>query len=359
MAKSYADVWSQLVSFENLHLAWKNASKGKRAGLEVAQFEYALESNLLDLQSALKTGHYKPGAYRSFLIFDPKRRLVSAAPFADRVVHHTLMQVLEPIFERTFIGDSYANRVGKGTHAALERAQRWVRAYRYVLQCDIKQFFPSVDHAVLYRLLAKKVACPRTLQLAKLILGSGDGVLAAEYDMVYFAGDDLLATQRPRGLPIGNLTSQCWANVYMNEVDQLVKRQLHCTPYLRYVDDFLLFSNSKTELWQHKAAIVNKLNELRLTLHDASSTVYPTKNGVGFLGLRLFGTFTRLKNRNVRAFDARLRGWQQLVQAGEMSLDDVSLRVQGWVAHAQHADTRGLRQQLLGKPWSLRPERKP
>lgn len=356
MAKSYTDLWDDLVCFDNLHHAWKQASKGKRAGTEVAQFEYALESNLIALQTALQTADYAPGAYRSFLIFDPKRRLVSAAPFVDRVVHHALMQVLEPIFERTFIGDSYANRAGKGTHAALTRAQRWVREYRYVLQCDIKQFFPSVDHVVLYELLARKITCTRTLNLAKLILNSGDGVLAAEYDMVYFAGDDLLAMQRPRGLPIGNLTSQCWANVYMNEVDQLVKRQLHITPYLRYVDDFLLFGNDKAALWAHKKAIVGKLNQLRLTLHDAESTVYPTKNGVGFLGMRLFGTFTRLKNRNVRAFDARLRGWQQQVQAGEMSLEDMSLRVQGWVAHAEHADTRGLREHLLGKPWQLRPK---
>jgi RNA-directed DNA polymerase len=356
MAKTYDKLWDDLTSFGNLHQAFKASSKGKRSKPEVAAFEYELETKLLNLQTTLQTGKYRPSAYRSFLIFDPKRRLVSAAPFADRVVHHALMQLLEPIFERTFIGDSYANRVGKGTHAALERAQRWVREYRYVLQCDIKQFFPSVDHVVLYSLLATKIACPRTLQLAKLILDSGDGVLAAEYEMVYFEGDDLLSLHRPRGLPIGNLTSQCWANVYMNEVDQLVKRQLHCTPYLRYVDDFLLFSNDKAELWAHKKAIVGKLNALRLTLHDASSTVYPTKNGVGFLGMRLFGTFKRLKNRNVRAFDARLRGWQQLAQDGDMSLADMQTRVQGWVAHAEHADTRGLREQILGKPWQLRPK---
>lgn len=359
MAKTYNNLWDDLTSFGNLHAAFKAASKGKRSKPEVAEFEYALENVLIALQKLLKADDYRPGAYHSFLIFDPKRRLVSAASFVDRVIHHALMQVLEPIFERTFIGDSYANRTGKGTHAALERAQRWVREYRYVLQCDIKQFFPSVDHAVLYGLLAKKIACEKTLRLVELILNSGDGVLAHEYDMVHFADDDLLAITRPRGLPIGNLTSQCWANVVMNEVDQLVKRELHVTPYLRYVDDFLLFSNDKAELWAHKKAIVGKLNALRLTLHDASSTVYTTKNGVGFLGMRLFGTYKRLKNRNVRAFAARLRGWQQLVQAGELSLADMQTRVQGWVAHAEHADTRGLREKLLSQPWPMRPNNPP
>jgi hypothetical protein len=149
---------------------------------------------------------YRPGAYYSFYIRDPKRRLISAAPFRDRVVHHALCNVIEPLFERTFIGDSYANRVGKGTHRALDRAQELARRYQYVLQCDVEQFFPSVDHTVLRAIISRKIADEQVMWLVDQILNSGAGVLTEEYTMVYFPGDDLFAVNRPRGLPIGNLT---------------------------------------------------------------------------------------------------------------------------------------------------------
>ena len=315
-------------------------------------FEIDAEAKLLNLQRKLLDQSYRPGPYRSFLIQDPKRRWVSAAPFEDRVLHHALVRAMEPGFEASFIADSYANRVGKGTHGAVRCAQAWVRQYRYVLQCDIRQFFPSVDHQVLFQILSKKIACTPTLELVAHVLASGDGLLHNEYDMVYFPGDDLLASTRPRGLPIGNLTSQFWANVLMNEVDQFVKRQLRCKPYLRYVDDFLLFGDDKKTLWAHKAALHEKLSQLRLSLHERSSTVYPCSNGVGFLGMSIFPTHIRLKTRNARAFEARFRQWQLAYAQGTMTLEEIGRRVQGWVAHAQHADTVGLRQALFEKPWT-------
>jgi RNA-directed DNA polymerase len=332
-----------------LHAAWQAAARGKRSQSEVATFELALESNLFTLQDQLQSGSYRPTPYRSFHIHDPKHRLVSAAAFTDRVVHHALVQTIEPLFEPQFSYDSYANRVGKGTHKALDRAQHFMRGHRYVLQCDIKQFFPSVDHAVLLQLLARSIACPNTMALCHTILASGEGVLASEYTQVYFAGDDLLAAQRPRGLPIGNLTSQFWANVYMNALDQHIKRTLRCKAYVRYVDDFALFSDDKDQLWAWKAAIREKLKELRLTMHEASSTVYPVKNGMPFLGMQLFAEHRRLKTRNARAFEARLRDWQTLVAQGDMTLAQVQQRIQGWVAHAQQAETGRLREAILSK----------
>lgn len=348
-------MWQQLSSFENLWNAWLAASRGKRSTPDVAEFEGNVEANLFALQRALTDGSYQPGGYRSFLIHDPKRRLVSAAPFIDRVVHHALVQVIEPAFEATFIGDSYANRIGKGTHAAVERTQRWTRQYQYVLQCDIRQFFPSVDHVVLLKILARKVTCERTLALCAQILANGDGVLGNEYDMVYFAGDDLLASTRPRGLPIGNLTSQFWSNVLMNEIDQLAKRALHCKAYLRYVDDFLLFADDKKTLWVWKSAIREKLTAMRLTLHEKSSTVYPCANGIGFLGQRIYPSHRRLKTRNARAFEARYREWQTEFAQGNLTLAEISQRVRGWVAHAEHANTVGLRSKIFNKPWKKTP----
>ena len=229
--KTYKNLYPQICDFINLYRAYRAAARGKRGRPDVAAFEFDLESNLLRLQEELLHHTYRPGPYRHFTIFSPKRRKVSAAPFRDRVVHHALVCVIEPIFERRFIHDSYACRVGKGTHAALDRCQTFARWRPYVLQCDVKQFFPAVDHVILRRILARPIADEDVLWLIDRILDSGAGVLANEYDMVYFPGDDLLAALRPRGLPIGNLTSQFWANCLLNELDQFVKRELRCPHY--------------------------------------------------------------------------------------------------------------------------------
>lgn len=347
MAISFDNLYPTLTSFKNLHRAFRKAARGKRGQAAVAAFEYRLEPNLFALQEELQAKTYRPGMYDSFYIYDPKRRLISAAPFRDRVVHHALCNVIEPLFERTFIGDSYANRVAKGTHAALHRAQSLARAYPYVLQCDLRQFFPSVDHAILQTILARKIADLDVLWLVEHILASGAGVLENEYTMVYFPGDDLLASLRPRGLPIGNLTSQFWANVYLNELDQWVKRSLHCRAYLRYVDDFLIFSDDKRQLWSWKAAIRDFLISLRVTLHERESTVYPVKQGIPFLGFRVYPTHCRLKRRNGVAFACRLRRYYRQVEKGEMTFEELTTRVRGWVAHAAHGDTWGLRRSLL------------
>jgi retron-type reverse transcriptase len=350
MAKQYDGLFGELTSFFNLFLAYRKAARGKRSQAAVAAFEFDLEGRLLQLQRELREQTYLPGPYRSFYIQEAKRRWVSAAPFRDRVVHHALCNVIEPLFERTFIGDSYANRVGKGTHRALDRAQHLAQGHRYVLQCDIVQFFPSVDHAILRSILARKIADAGVLWLIDGILASGEGVLAQEYELAYFPGDDLFAVQRPRGLPIGNLTSQFWANVYLNELDQFVKRELRCRAYVRYVDDFLLFGENKRQLWAWKDAVRRFLRGLRLLVHERQSTVYPVTNGIPFLGFRLYPTHRRLRRRNGVAFARRLRTWYGAVANGEMSVAELHAHVQGWIAHAEHGDTWGLRRALLSRP---------
>lgn len=267
------------------------------------------------------------------------------------VVHHALVRQIEPIFEARFSRDSYACRVGKGTHRALDRCQELARRYRYVLQADIVQFFPSVDHAVLREILFHRIADEQTRRLIDQILNSGAGVLKNEYDMVYFPGDDLLAAARPRGLPIGNLTSQFWANCYMNELDQFIKRELKCRACTRYVDDLLLFGDSKKDLWAWKRAIMAFLPRLRLTLHEASSTVYPVTNGIPFLGFVTYPSHRLLKRRNGLAFARRFRRQLAQLAAGEVEATEVVASVQGWLAHAAHGDTCGLRRALVyGQP---------
>ncbi len=309
----------------------------------MSEFEFNLETNLLLLQRELITKTYRPGNYHSFHIRDPKHRLISAAPFRDRVVHHALCNIIEPLFERTFVGDSYANRIGKGTHAALDRAQAFARGYGYVLQCDVRQFFPSIDYAILRGIISRKIADEGIMWLVNTILSASVGILREEYDQVYFTGDDLLSALRPRGLPIGNLTSQFCANVYLNELDQFVKRELRCQGYLRYMDDFLLFADDKRQLWTWKAAIRDHLAGLRLTLHQRQSTVYPVKIGITFLGFRVYPTHRRLKRRNGALFGRRLKKNYRALERGEIDKEELNVRVRGWIAHAAHGDTWRLR----------------
>jgi RNA-directed DNA polymerase len=340
-------MYVQLYSWDNLLLAYRRASRGKRGHPSVATFEYRLEDNLLQLQQELRDRTYRPGSYVSFYVHDPKRRLISAAPFRDRVVHHALCNLIEPIFERSFIADSYANRVAKGTHRALDRCQAFARHHRYVLQCDVRQFFPSVDHAILRRILARKLGDPNVLWLVDRILESGIGVLNREYKMAWFPGDDLFAANRPRGLPIGNLTSQFWANCYLDPFDHFVKRELRCQGYLRYVDDLLLYADDKGTLWRWREPVVERLAQLRLTIHPAAHP-RPVSEGIPFLGFVVFPTHRRLKRRKGIAYRRRLKRLLAAYAMGEIPLEQVTASVQGWVNHVRYADTWELRRTLFG-----------
>lgn len=354
--KTYKHLYPQICDFENLYIAYRKARRGKRGRAQPAMFERVQDDELLNLQEELQTFTYKPGAYHSFYIHDPKKRLISAAPFRDRVIHHALCNVIEPIWEQRFIFDSYANRVGKGTHRALDRAQEYARKYEFVLQCDVKQFFPSIDHAVLRAEFARLIRDENALWLCDQILQSGVGVLAEEYEMEFFEGDDpstgsgqgLFAANRPRGLPIGNLTSQFWANVYLNGFDHFVKRELKCPAYVRYVDDFVLFSNDKRELLGWRSAIIQKLATLRLTLHEECAQMYPTRTGIPFLGFRVFPEFRRVKRRKVVHFRRKLRRLLEGYSTGGFSFEQLNASVQGWINHVRYADSWGLRRAVLG-----------
>ena len=343
------NLYEQICTWDNLHLAWRNAARGKRGKSPAARFEYRLEDNLLQLQAELRSKTYRPGDYHSFHIHEPKRRLISAAPFRDRVVHHALCNVIEPRFERSFIHDSYANRVGKGTHRALDRCQQFARRFRYVLQCDVVQFFPSIDHAVLRCILAHKIENADTLWLIERILGSGVGVLSEEYEMVYFPGDDLFAIHRPRGLPIGNLTSQFWGNCFLNPFDHFVKRELGCRGYLRYVDDFLLFADDKRTLWNWREALIERLAALRLTIHEERAHPRSITEGIPFLGFVVFPTHRRLKRRKGIAYRRRLERLLRSYAAREISLEPVNDSVRGWVNHVRYGDTWGLREAIFAE----------
>jgi len=345
--KTYKHLYPQITSFVNLFQAFKMAARGKRSHPDVADFEYDLEENLLTLQAELQAQTYAPGPYYNFCIVDPKPRLISAAPFCDRVVHHALCQVIEPMFERRFIYDSYACRVGKGTHAALNRAQEFSRRYPYVLKCDLEHFFPRLDHAILQAQLEGVIADKPTRWLCKQIQDSGASVHSPETTSVFFAGDDLFAALRPKGLPIGNLTSQFWANVYLNPLDHFIKRELGCKAYLRYVDDFLLFAADKPTLHRLRQALIKYAASLRMRLHENQAAVFPVASGIPFLGWRVYPNYRRLKRHNGVAFQRRFARLRAAYVNSEISRKKLDASIQGWIAHVEHGNTWGLRRALL------------
>jgi len=332
--KTYKNLFPKIISFENLFLAANKAAKGKRDKPNVLLFFLKLEENLYRLQDYLAARDYHTGGYNTFRIYDPKPRMISAAPFHDRVVHHALMNVIAPLMERSFIFDSYANRIGKGTHKAIRRYHSFLREYQYVLKCDIKSYFPSIDHEILKALIRKRIGCKKTLWLIETII---DGSNPQPTFCDYFPGDKLFTPlERRVGLPIGNLTSQFFGNLYLNPLDHFIKESLRCKAYVRYVDDFALFSDSKSQLRKWKKDIQIFLQDHRLKLQPKRCHIYPSGVGNRFLGQVVFPTHRRLTGENVRKFKKRMRKWQKCPP------ENLQQRLASWVGHAKQANTFSL-----------------
>jgi RNA-directed DNA polymerase len=325
---------------------------GRRGGskLRRRQHSSAVGEQLLDLQNQLRSGLWRPGRYVHFTIHEPKRRLISAAPFADRVVHHALCQLIEPRFEATFVPWSYANRAGKGTHRAVDRLHRLAQRRCWVLRLDIVRHFPSLDHAVLRELLWRRVPERGLRCLIDLILASGEDIHDVDASARLFPGDDLLALCRPHGLPIGNLTSQFWSNVYMDPLDKFVMRGLGITAYLRYVDDFALFADDRRLLLDAREQIIAFLaRRLRLRVHEGSAQVQACTLGIPWLGFVVFPDHRRVKGRKVVQATRRLGERHAEWRSGAIRFAEFDASVQGWINHVRSADTWGLRQHVLGR----------
>lgn len=343
--KRYGNLYPQIINFENILLASRQAQKGKRFRDNVLDFNYHLETELIRLQKQLTDKTYQPGDYRTFHLINPKSRLISAAPYRDRVVHHALCHVIVPIFERIFIADSYANRLGFGTHRALRKFTSFARNSNYVLQCDIKKYFPSIDHIILKELIRRKIKCSDTLWLIDTIINNSN---EQETVIDYFPGDDLLTpVTRRKGLPIGNLTSQFFANIYLNSLDHFIKDKLKICKYVRYVDDFALFSDERELLADARLAIEEYLANLRLKIHPIKSQLFATKIGVSFLGFRIFSDTIRVRNSNLHQARRRLKRSQTDYLQGRIELEKVNQSLQSWFAHLEHGDTWQLRQQIF------------
>jgi RNA-directed DNA polymerase len=335
------------VSFENLLLAYNKAKRGKRSRPEVAKFSLNLEPELLRLQRELHSGDYQPGRYRLFTIYERKPRVIAAAPFRDRVVHHAVMNIIEPPLDRTFLHDSYACRAGKGTHAAVDRYQVWSRRYTYALKMDIAQYFPSIDHALLKEKLRRCIKDRSIIDLLDRLIDSAP-VLARELD--YFAGDDLFTpVERRVGIPIGNLTSQFFANFFLNELDHHIKEVLGSVAYLRYVDDRVALDDDKWRLAELRCAVREHLERERLRLHPRKAHVSRTRDGLNILGYVIYPRQRRLCNDNGHRFARRLR--HMAIRFAQRRLDwhEIDPVVHSWMGHAGHADTEGLRRTIFSR----------
>jgi retron-type reverse transcriptase len=343
--KRYKQLFEKIISFENLLKASQKAQRGKRFKPATARFNLDLEKELLRLQRELSQGTYRHGAYVDFIIRDPKLRLISAAPYRDRVVHHALCNIIEPIFDKTFIYDTYACRKGKGTHAAIDRYSHFARKNRYVLKCDIRKYFQSIDHEILLNMVAAKIRCQRTMRLISEIIGSRKD----QSEVCYFPGDDIFTPyQRTRAIPIGNLTSQFFANLYLNPFDHFIKEQLRCRFYIRYVDDFVVFDNDSSRLYQILSQVEDYLATLRLRLHPGKCRVYRVSDGVKFLGFRIFKSHRLLDKGNVLRMKRKLKQWQAWYRLGRIDMTYIHPRIQSWIGHAAHGNTYRLRERVLG-----------
>ena len=305
MARPIDGLFPRIASFCALEAAAQRAARSKRRKPGVAAFLANLEAEVLRLERELLTGAWWPGRYVEIVVHDPKPRMVSAAPFRDRVVHHALCAVVEPLFERGFVFDSYANRRCKGTHRAVARYERFRNRHRHVLRCDLYRYFPAIDHAILKADVRRRIRCAPTLALVDAVI---DGSNPQEPVNRYYPGDDLFTPfERRRGLPIGNLTSQLFANVHLDGLDHYVKEVLRAPGYLRYVDDFALFHDDPAVLEEWRGRIAAYLARRRLSLHPRKTYVAATAEPAAFLGYVLLPDGRRGRARGRRAGPPRGR----------------------------------------------------
>jgi retron-type reverse transcriptase len=330
--KRYGNLFEKVVSFENMLAAAKKAFRGKKDKVRTARFYFDMEKELLCLRDELHNKTYTPRPLRKFQIKEPKVREIGASDFRDRVVHHAICNVIEPIFERTFIHHSYACRIGKGTHRAIRQAQFLCRKNQYFLKCDISKYFASIDHDILKEILARKIKDPDLIWLLNTIIDS--------------AGSE----GSEKGVPIGSLTSQHFANLYLDRLDHYIKDFLKVKGYLRYMDDFILFSDEKTTLHLLHSGIKTFLHEkLQLKLKEKATKLAPVMDGVPFLGFGIFPGIIRLKHENKKRALNTLKSRNAKFKAGNLSEEKYSQSLMSITEHLKIGNTYNLRKEVFSK----------
>ena len=321
-------LWPRVVAFQNLCRAARRAARGKRRVAGAARFLADLEPEALALQRALQSDAWRPGPAYRFEIHDPKRRTITAAPFGDRVVHHALMDVLEPVLDRRMVPQSFACRRGKGMHAALRHAQALVRRFDWFLKLDVEHYFESLSHDVALETLERVIKDRRVLALAERIVRAG-GV-------------------RGVGLPIGNLTSQWLANLVLDRLDHFALEELRVPGYGRYLDDMVFAAKHKRELCRVHAEVERFVNErLHLRLKERATLLAPAHQGLPFLGWRVYRGTVRLRPANLRRTRSRLRHRFWEYRTGRIGEDRFVASMRSVTEHLRHGSTLALRRGLF------------
>lgn len=293
---------------DRLLAAWRGYRSGKRRRPAVAWFELRAEESLVRLSKAILADTYRHGPYRLLKIYDPKPRMIAVASVADRVVHRAIHDALGPLFNRSWIADTYACLPGRGSHRAVLRFLELQRRHRFLLHLDIQRYFPSVDHQTLLTLVEPRLRDHRVRRLLRLILDSGAKLYRQPEMLAFYGTGDPAADDRPRGLPIGNLTSQWWGNLFLDGADHFVKRRLKVRGYLRYMDDLVLFADDARDLRSWRGALRDWLADQRLlTLNLRKGHVRPTKLTHTYLGYRVSRAGIDVGPKAVRRFRRRLR----------------------------------------------------
>ena len=365
------------ISFAACHAAWQKARRGKRPSANQLRFDARWLDNLLALHDSLRSGQWQPARTVSFVVQHPKVREIHAPAFADRIVHHLLVERLEKFYEPIFIHDSYANRQGKGSHAAVDRLQQFMRqrndkktdgkSQGWFLQLDIHNYFNTIHRPTLYAMLCKRLAQVQQRRVLPashaLALRSLCHKILAEKVSENVCDPHAAAQLPPHkrlcnsangcGLPVGNLTSQFFANVYLNALDQFVKHELKAKHYVRYVDDFVLLADTKAQLEVWKQQISEFLERtLQLSL-KADARLAPISQGVDFLGYVVFAHHRLVRQRVVQHCKAKLAQWQLergcKNRVGYKDFEKLQALICSYWGHFEHADSVRLRQNLLTK----------
>ena len=344
--KTHNKLYEKLYSKDNLISAFKKARKGKSKKIYVINFESNLEKNIAILQRDLRLKKYKPSRLKKFTIRDPKTRTIHASIFRDRIVHHAIINLIKPIYEKIFIYDSFASRKSKGTHLAVKRFECFTKKVSsngrkikkpfnnnsirgYVLKADIKHYFATIDHKILINILRKKIKDEDFIRLIKIVL------------------DNFETLVEGKGLPLGNYTSQFFANVYLNHLDYFVKHKLKAKYYIRYVDDFAILHKDKKVLEEYLNKIKKYLNFLELELHPEKSEIHALRNGITFLGYRIFYHYRLLRKRNIKYFLKRFDEKVNLYRGGLMEKEKLESFLQGWFGYSKFANTHNFNRKLL------------
>lgn len=361
-------MYEQICNLEHLCHAYKQAQLDNRYKRKICAFTYSLEENLLRLRWELLSGHYLPRPYTYFMLHDPKTRNIAAPDFRDRVVQHALVDLIMPLFEKQFIYDSYACRINKGTHFGAKRLKHFLMSARsyhgkntpiYVLQCDIRKFFQSVSWDILLNIIEKTVTCQKTMTLIKTIVVTQHKTVLPQttvsaqlslFTPKVVSIENSVSVERRSGLPIGNLTSQLFANIYLNELDHFIKDRLRVRWYGRYMDDFFVLHHDRIYLKQLRDEINFFLqDELRLSLHPKKLTIRNVSTGVPFVGYRIFYDHTLVRGNTLQRIERHYRSKEKQVKRGTLATQKLAQTQASIYGHLKHANAYGLRKKLLNK----------